>query len=562
MESSVKQLFQVVAALLRWSRSVEGSRRVTVGVILTGALSGLGSSALIAVINAALVKQSSKALALAFVPCCFAISLCGFISEALLIRMTSQIVYNLQLQLSRQILGAPYRLLEELGAHRLLVTLTDDISAVSAAITNFPLLFTQCVIIAGCLTYLGWLSLPLLLVLLVYMCAGVFAYQLPLRRSLQHFKLMRSERDVFFHHLRLLIEGVKELKLNRERRKGFLFQQLEPSAKRLQNHSNQANWLSVAASHWGQTIFLLFIGAIVFLSPMLVTIDRRSLTGYAFTILFMIAPLATVLNLMPIFTRASVAAEKIEGLGLSLANSPSEIAAEGEAKASWSTLTLTKVTHVYRQDGNVNDFNFGPLDLTFIPGEVVFLIGGNGSGKTTLAKIIAGLYEPLKGSIQLDGEVISTANRDWYRQHFSVVFFDFQLFEHLYGVSEQDVAVEVPKYLEKLRLSDKVKIEGDKLSTIDLSQGQRKRLALLLAYLEDRPIYVFDEWASDQDPIFKEVFYHQILPELKARGKTTIVISHDDRYYHVADRLIKLERGVLDSETLGGMWHEMPTPVV
>jgi putative ATP-binding cassette transporter len=95
-----------------------------------------------------------------------------------------------------------------------------------------------------------------------------------------------------------------------------------------------------------------------------------------------------------------------------------------------------------------------------------------------------------------------------------------------------------------------------------LSQGQRKRLALLLAYLEDRPIYVFDEWASDQDPIFKEVFYHQILPELKARGKTTIVISHDDRYYHVADRLIKLERGVLDSETLGGMWHEMPTPVV
>ncbi|MCB1035646.1 MAG: cyclic peptide export ABC transporter, partial [Acidobacteria bacterium] len=77
---------------------------------------------------------------------------------------------------------------------------------------------------------------------------------------------------------------------------------------------------------------------------------------------------------------------------------------------------------------------------------------------------------------------------------------------------------------------------------------QRKRLALVTALLEDRPVYLFDEWAADQDPEFKEVFYHQLLPELKARGKTAIVISHDDRYYDVADRVVKLDTGRVVSD--------------
>ena len=82
-------------------------------------------------------------------------------------------------------------------------------------------------------------------------------------------------------------------------------------------------------------------------------------------------------------------------------------------------------------------------------------------------------------------------------------------------------------------------------STTHLSHGQRQRLALLGAYLEDRPIYVFDEWAANQEPQFRNIFYRQILPELKARGKLAVVISHDDRYFDVADRLIRLTSGVL-----------------
>ncbi|SDM20561.1 putative ATP-binding cassette transporter [Franzmannia pantelleriensis] len=67
----------------------------------------------------------------------------------------------------------------------------------------------------------------------------------------------------------------------------------------------------------------------------------------------------------------------------------------------------------------------------------------------------------------------------------------------------------------------------------------------MVAYLEDRPFLVFDEWAADQDPLFKEVFYREVLPELKRMGKAVLVISHDDRYFPLADRLVRLESGKL-----------------
>jgi len=177
---------------------------------------------------------------------------------------------------------------------------------------------------------------------------------------------------------------------------------------------------------------------------------------------------------------------------------------------------------------------------------LVFITGGNGSGKTTLAKLLVGLYIPQQGEIRLDGQPITDERRDDYRQLFSVVFSDFYLFENLLGLSDFNIDTRAQDYLVKLELDRSVEIKDRTLSTLDLSQGQRKRLALLTAYLEDRPIYLFDEWAADQDPQFKEIFYFELLGRLKAAGKTAIVISHDDRYYHVADRVIKLNYGLIE----------------
>jgi putative ATP-binding cassette transporter len=195
-------------------------------------------------------------------------------------------------------------------------------------------------------------------------------------------------------------------------------------------------------------------------------------------------------------------------------------------------------------------FTLGPIDLSFRAGEIVYLIGGNGSGKTTLAKILVGLYKPESGRILLNGNAVGEGDWDGYRQYFSMVFGDFFLFDSLLGMRGTNLDGRAQQYLRHLQLDHKVSIKDAAFSTLDLSQGQRKRLALLVAYLEDRPFYVFDEWAADQDPLFRDVFYQQLLPELKAKRKTVLVITHDDHYFHLADRCIKLDYGqIVESGT-------------
>jgi putative pyoverdin transport system ATP-binding/permease protein len=259
--------------------------------------------------------------------------------------------------------------------------------------------------------------------------------------------------------------------------------------------------------------------------------------------------LQVILNTLPQLSRANVALRKTEELGFTLSSQGVEKVADEEASPqNWRSLELRSVTHVYHREGEGDDFVLGPLDLNFKPGELVFIVGGNGSGKTTLVKLLTGLYMPEQGHILLDGRPIGDVDKEFYRQHFSAVFSDFYLFDQMLGLVHPELDRHAREYLAQLKLSHKVEIVDGKLSTTDLSQGQRKRLGLLTAYLEDRPIYVFDEWAADQDPQFKAVFYTRLLPDLKARGKTVFVITHDDRYYKVADRIIKLDDGQIASD--------------
>ncbi|MBV8202832.1 MAG: ATP-binding cassette domain-containing protein [Acidobacteria bacterium] len=202
-----------------------------------------------------------------------------------------------------------------------------------------------------------------------------------------------------------------------------------------------------------------------------------------------------------------------------------------------------------RDDGA---FTLGPLDLAFEPGELIFVVGGNGSGKTTFAKLLVGLYIPEAGEIRLNGEPVRAEQLDAYRHLFAIVFSDFYLFEKLLGLRPAEVDAAAADYLAKLRLAHQVRVENGAFSTVALSQGQRKRLALIATLLEDRAVYVFDEWAADQDPEFKAFFYCEILPGLIARGKTVFVITHDDRYFDLASRIIKLEDGRVVSDRVPG----------
>lgn len=529
---------------------VKYSRRTVILAIVAGVISGACNTGLLAIINAALGNRANSRATLiwSFVALCLFLPLTRFISEILLTKLGQGALYDLRMQLSRQILAAPLRHLEQLGPHRVLATLTDDVPAITGAVLIIPLLCINAAVVIGCLVYLGLLSWLVLLAVLGFMVIGILSYQLPIIRAMRSLRLAREDGDALLNHFRALTEGAKELKLHSQRREAFLSRVLEQTAASFRRHNVSGMTLYTAAASWGQALVFVVVGLVLFALPGVKAMDTHTLTGYAIALLYMMTPLQVIMNMLPNLGRANVAVQKVEELGLSLATQAADSIStvQPEPEPAWESLQMVNLTHAYHREQEDGDFILGPIDLTFYPGELVFIVGGNGSGKTTLAKLIVGLYSPESGEIRFNGQPITNETREYYRQHFSVVFSDFYLFDTLLGLQTPELDRQAREYLTKLQLDHKAQVKDGALSTTDLSQGQRKRLALLTAYLEDRPIYLFDEWAADQDPLFKDVFYLQLLPELQAKGKTVLVISHDDRYYHLGDRIIKLDYGKVE----------------
>jgi len=252
----------------------------------------------------------------------------------------------------------------------------------------------------------------------------------------------------------------------------------------------------------------------------------------------MIVPVEGVLSALPTLASARIALQRVKQLQADL---PAEKVVPLRTTPQLEQLELVDIQYEYQGEEGER-FTLGPLNVRIKQGECLFVVGGNGSGKTTLANLLVGIYPPDRGEIRLNGVVITDEQREIYRQHFAVVFNDFFLFDDVVEVGQRTES-EVNRLLCLLKLDHKITFADGRFSTTALSQGQRKRLALLQAWLENRPFYLFDEWAADQDPGFKAVFYNVLLPMLQAEGKTILAITHDDRYFHLADRLIKLESG-------------------
>lgn len=546
-------IVRFLRALLGISRDIQFSFGKFLLVILTGILSGLASVAILAMITQTLTSPDTSQTwqIWAFAALCIVIPIIGIASQALLLRLGNHAITAMRINLSERILDAEMRGLEQLGKNRLLATITDDTEGVADSIINLPRVAMQLTILIGGLIYLGWLSLPVLGGMVVFMILAILAYRMPLIAGIRKLRLFREEWDTLMQHMQALTEGTKELKLHRSRRKAFMEKRIRASTEAQARYSIGGHIYFAIATNLAQVLYFIAIGLVLFAMPRLTNVEPNTMIGYAVTILYLRGPMESLLNLLPSFGAAKVAIDKVRELGLSLEQAqvtggqkalpPAQL----DAQHDWRSLELRGVSYEYQSETQ-ESFAIGPVDLSLRPGEVVFLIGGNGSGKTTLAKVLIGLYPPDEGSIDLNGETITDGQRDDYRQLFTVVFSDFYLFDSLLGLEADDLDERAMGYLEKLHLQDKVKVEDGNLSTIDLSQGQRKRLALLTAYMEDRPIYMFDEWAADQDPYFKQVFYRTLLPELKERGKTVVVISHDDHYYDVGDRVIKMNDGKVE----------------
>jgi putative ATP-binding cassette transporter len=526
---------------------LQSSRGMVAIAILTGFISGGSSAALIALASRAIGSGSAVgAIAGIFVTLAVISLMTSVISQVALVQLSQNAVFNLRLGLSRQILSSELSHLEQLGNARTLATLTEDVNAVASAVALFPYLCIDLATIVGSFAYICWLSWQGFAMVMGLFVLALITTQLMLKRGYQFLKLARDDQDQLFKHFRTITDGIKELKLHYDRRQAFLSDDLEVASARYRRHNVNALILFSMASSWGRLIFFFAIGFVLFALPQVLSVPLQTLSGYILIFTYATLPLEKLVSKLPVLSQASVSLEKIDLLGLALRSRSESSSVPAAIDPHWQRLEFRDITHHYYRPGEESNFVLGPINLAFHPGELVFIVGGNGSGKSTLSKLMTGLYIPDAGEIRLDGQLITSENREWYRQHFSAIYADFYLFDRLLGINNPDLDAQAQAYLKQLHLDHKVTITNGRLSTTELSQGQRKRLSLLTAYLEDRPIYLFDEWASDQDPTFRELFYTEFLPKLKHQGKTIFVISHDDHYFHVADRMIKLDYGAIE----------------
>jgi putative pyoverdin transport system ATP-binding/permease protein len=533
---------------------LRSSWKIVAIAIVTGFLSGSSSASLIALISNATTQNPGSSLTLlawGFLGLALISLVTSIISQVSLIRLSQQAVFQLRMRLCQQVLASELSHLERMGTPRLLATLTEDVQAVANAVYTVPFLCIDIAIVIGCLIYITWLSWQVIILVIILAVIAISSCEWITKQGRKNLALAREDEDILFKHFRTITEGVKELKLHYRRRESFTTKQLQVTANTYKRHYTRGLTFFATTNTWGRLIFFFSIGFVLFALPKFITFNLQTLYGYILTFTYLMMPMDNIISKLPLLSQAAIALEKIESLGLSLASRAENSTVPLDIKSSWHRLEINEATHTYYTDQEDGNFKIGPINLTLYPQELVFIVGGNGSGKSSLAKLITGLYIPESGEICFDGKLITDDNREWYRQHFSVIFADFYLFDELFGLENDNSNLDkqAQGYLKLLQLEHKVTIENGVLSTTSLSQGQRKRLALLTAYLEDRPIYLFDEWAADQDPAFKELFYTELLPKLRDKGKTILVITHDDRYFHVADRIIKLDYGKIESET-------------
>jgi putative pyoverdin transport system ATP-binding/permease protein len=510
-----------------------------------GLLAGGSSAGLVMLVNRALSGGAENATLLDFAGLCVLALISSSGSAALLSRIAQENQYKLRMQLAQRILSTSARRLETCGRHRLMAALTDDVQSVVAAQEVLPFLFVEGAKIVAAFGYLAYLSLPLLGFVLFFVMFGVLTYQFAQAQAMRWFVLARETDDALFRHLRALTEGYKELMMDARRRTAFLEADLERSARLLRDRLNRANVIAVLANNWSESLYYVCIGVILFVAAKLVETPQATLIGFTLAILFIGGPLSVVFNGVPAIAKGVVALRNIEALGLEVSN-PGVVVHRPDEDILPRTLALAGVTYRHQGQGEEGGYPIGPVDLVIHPGELIFLTGGNGSGKTTLALVILGLYAPTAGEVLIGGECVTDGNREIYRQNFSAVLSDSWLFDSLLGYGEGAQREQAQALLGMLELDHKLRIDEGRFSTTDLSRGERKRLALLAACLSDSPFFLFDEWAADQDPRFRDFFYRRLLPDLKARGKTVIVITHDDRYFHFCDRRLHLTVGQLE----------------
>lgn len=519
------------------------------GIVLLSLCSAVLSVGVIAFINLKLIRLEGELATtlLSFLGLLALLLISSGAGQVALHTLGHRFVYRLRRSLVRRVLDTDIERLEQIGGARILASLSSDIRNITIAFVYMPELTYGLILSIAAFSYLAWLSPALFGITAGWLGLTLLVGWFFVGKVNHHIRLLREAEDHLYQDYQSIIDGRKELALNRDRARMLYDEEFDRDARAYRDNVTRADIFNGLAGNWANAMVLGSIGLVFFCASGLGWASGEIAATFALTVLFLRAPMVATVAALPSLLAARISLDKLEALDL--APETSDIAAV-PGLGEWQSLQLAGVEYRYPGEGEEAGFDVGPIDLELRRGELVFLVGGNGSGKSTLARLLTGLHRPAGGEIRLDGHVVQPHQWQSYRQLFASVYTDFHLFSRLLGPAAAEVDESlVGQWLERLRLRHKVKFAAGRLADTRFSQGQRKRLALMLAMLEDRDILILDEWAADQDPLFRRLFYRELLPQLKAAGKTVLAITHDDHYFDQADRLLKMDGGRLSELT-------------
>ncbi|MFG0928524.1 MULTISPECIES: cyclic peptide export ABC transporter [Pseudomonas] len=526
-------------------------RAIVITSILLGMVGGLSVTLLLATINSTLHSESglTQSVVALFAGLCLLALTSSILSDIGTNYVGQHIIATLRKELGEKVLSAPITQIERYRSHRLIPVLTHDVDTISDFAFAFAPLAISLTVTLGCMGYLAMLSLPMFLMMVVAIAIGTTIQYIARAHGIKGFLAARDAEDELQKHYNAIAEGAKELRIHRPRRHRMFVSGIQKTADKICDTQVRSVNIFVVAKTFGSMLFFVVIGLALALQTYWPSGDAAVMSGFVLVLLYMKGPLEHLVGTLPIISRAQIAFRRIAELSEQFSSPEPHLllSAPGAKPARVHSLELDNVSFSFPPVPGAEPFRLGPVNLRIDEGEITFIVGENGCGKTTLIKLLLGLYTPEQGEIRLNGATVDASNRDDYRQIFTTIFADYYLFDDVVQ-GDQRIPGDANKYLERLEIAHKVSVQDGNFTTTDLSTGQRKRLALVNAWVEERPVLVFDEWAADQDPAFRRVFYTELLPDLKRLGKTIIVISHDDRYFDVADQLVRMAPGRVVSD--------------
>ncbi len=529
-------------------------------LLFMSSLGGISSAAILAAINSGAQAADGGKKASLWALALFVVALFLFIKTQVYVTTTitgeiEAVIHRLRVRLMNHIRHSELLAVDRIGRSRIIESITGDTSILTQASNTLCYSVQAPILILFIAIYVAYLSISAFIVSAVIVTLAATIFHFRSRRLAQQRATASVEERRLFDRLADFLDGFREVRLHAGRSDDLFDDAVEVSraAANIKIRTQAETFRLIASA---QSYMYLCLAAVVFVVPTFSeTLSDGAVTKTTTALLFVIGACFGLVQSIPVLLNANSAADRLARLQADFGAAVSAEIIPAKARKRFDKIEMRNVVFRYTDDASETTFKTGPLDFTLRSGELVFVTGGNGSGKSTFLMLLAGLYPPDSGEITLDDVRIDDSTRDEYRALISGIFFDYHLFRRLYGIHDPDSA-EVGRLLRQFRLENKTGLSDGEFKTLELSGGQRRRLALVVSLLEKRPIMLLDEWTAEQDPEFRRKFYEELLPEIMQAGATVVVITHDDRYLdelNLPARRIRMDEGrIIDQRSLQG----------